>query len=143
MSHVAKIEMEIRDLDCLKAACNELGLHFVVGKRSYAWFGRFVGDHPLPEGFTAQDLGRCDHAISVPGATYQIGVVQRNGRYHLLWDYYRQGGLEQVLGKGACRLKQAYSVERVRREARTRGYRLQERKTDQGLRLILSKGGKP
>lgn len=139
MSHVARIEMEIRDLDTLKAACEQLGLEFVAGQQSYRWYGQHVGDYPVPEGFSVEDLGRCDHAIRAPGATYEIGVVHRKVRYHLLWDFYRQGGLERTLGKGAGRLKQAYSVERVRREARLKGYQVHERKTDQGIRLTLSK----
>ena len=140
MSHVARIEIDIKDLDALKAACVQLGLEFVPNQQSYAWYGQYVGDTPLPDGFTAADLGRCDHAIRVPGARYEVGVVHRNGKYHLLWDFYRSGGLERVLGKGAGRLKQAYSVERVRREARLQGYRLRERRTERGIRMVLTKG---
>jgi len=139
VSHVAKIEMEIRDLDTLKCACEQLGFQFMTDQRFYRWYGESVGDYPVPEGFTAADMGKCDHAIRVPGASYEVGVVQRNGKYLLLWDFYRQGGLERVLGKGACRLKQAYSVERVRREAKLKGYHVQERKTEQGIRLVLTK----
>lgn len=139
MSHVAKIEISIKDLDTLKASCEQLGLQFMADQKTFKWYGRLVGDYPVPEGFTAADMGHCDHAISVPGAEYELGVVHRNGRYHLLWDFYRSGGLERVLGKGACRLKQAYSAERVRREARIKGYHVQERKTEQGIRLVLTK----
>jgi hypothetical protein len=32
MSHVATIELEIRDLEALKAACRVLGLEFVAGQ---------------------------------------------------------------------------------------------------------------
>ena len=139
MSHVAKIEITITDLDTLKGACEQLGLQFMAHQKTYSWYGRYVGDSAIPEGFTEADLGRCDHAIRVPGAEYELGVVYRNGRFHLLWDFYRSGGLERVLGKGACKLKQAYSAERVRREARVKGYHVQERKTEQGIRLILTK----
>lgn len=139
MSHVAKIEIEIKDLDVLKAACEQIGIEFVANKRTYVWYGEHVGDHPLPEGFTAADMGKCDHAIRVPGASYEVGVVHRHGKYILLWDFYRSGGLERVLGKGACRLKQVYSAERVRREARMKGYHVQERKSEQGIRMVLTK----
>ena len=139
MSHVAKIEMEIKDLDTLRTACEQLGLQFMAGQHTYRWYGESVGDYPIPEGFTTDDMGKCDHAIRVPGASYEVGVVQRNGKYLLLWDFYSAGGLERVLGKGAGRLKQAYSVERVRREATLKGYHVQERKTEQGIRLVLTK----
>lgn len=139
MSHVAKIEIAIKDLDTLKGACRELGLEFMAEQKVFEWYGNHVGDYPIPEGFTAADMGRCDHAIRVPGARYEIGIVHRNGRYHLLWDFYRAGGLERILGKGACKLKQAYSVERVRREAKLKGYHVQERKTERGIRMVLTK----
>jgi hypothetical protein len=139
MSHVARIELEIKDLDALKAACLELGLELMHGQQTFCWYGEVVGDSAIPEGFDADDMGKCHHAIRVPGAKYEVGVVNRNGKYTLLWDFYNAGGLERVLGKGACRLKQAYSAERVRREARLKGYHLQERKTEQGIRLVLTK----
>lgn len=139
MSHIAKIELQIKDLDTLRAACEQMSLQFMPDQRFYKWYGRAVADYPIPEGFSAADMGKCDHAIRVPGASYEIGVVHRNGNYLLLWDFYSEGGLERVLGKGAGRLKQAYSVERVRREAKLKGYHVQERKTEQGIRMVLTK----
>lgn len=140
MSHVAKIELEITDLDSLKAACKALDLEFVCNQKTYAWYGRHVGDYPLPEGITTEELGRCDHAIRVPGASYEVGVVRRGNKFALLWDFYQAGGLERVLGKGAGMLKKAYAVERVRREAKLKGYHVQERKTVQGVQLVLTAG---
>ena len=137
MSHVARIELEINDLDSLKAACKSLGLEFVPDQKTFAWYGQHVGDYPLPDGFTLEDMGRCNHAIRVPGAQYEIGVVKRRGKYTLLWDFWEDGGLETVLGKGAGKLKQAYALERVKKEARQRNYRCLEKKTEQGIRITL------
>jgi len=138
MSHIARIDLEINDLDALKAACGRLGLEFRCGQTSYAWYGEYVGDHPLPEGLTVQDLGKCDHAIHVPGASYEVGILKRNGKYLLLWDFWRDGGLERILGRNAGRLKQAYAIERTRREAQRKGYRFTESKTRTGVRLVLT-----
>jgi hypothetical protein len=138
MSHVSKIELEVNDLDTLKAACKRLGLEFIDGQKTYAWYGRFMRDYPLPDGISADDLGKCDHAIRVPGAEYEIGIVKKNGKYTLLWDFWQSGGLEKKLGKNAGKLKQAYAVERVRREARTRGYGVCEQKVSQEIRLVLT-----
>jgi hypothetical protein len=140
MSHIAKIEIEILDLMALKKACERLGLEFVEGQASYKWFGQSIGDYPLPEGFTVADLGKCDHAIKVPGASYEIGVAKRNGKYTLLWDSWRSGGLERILGTGAGKLKQAYSVTKAVCEAKRRGYMVKEQKTETGIRLVLSGG---
>jgi hypothetical protein len=97
-----------------------------------------VGDAPLPDGFTVEDLGKCQHAIRVPGASYEIGFVQRQGRYHLLWDNWQSGNLERVLGSGAGRLKQAYAIERVAKEARLKGYRLCEKQMNNTVQLVLT-----
>ncbi len=137
MSHIAKIELEITDIETLKLVCERLGLQFIENQTSYSWYGTWVGDSPLPEGITHYDLGKCDHAIRVPGAQYEIGVVRRDKKYTLLWDFWHQGGLEQRIGKNAGLLKQAYTIERVRMEARLKGHRISEQKAEKGIRLVL------
>ena len=137
MSHVARIEIEISDLDTLKAACQSMGLEFVPEQKTFAWYGRHIGDYPLPEGFTLEEMGHCDHAIRVRDAQYEIGIVQKGRKYILLWDFWQGGGLETILGKGAGKLKQAYALERVKKEARKKNYRYIEKKTDQGIRITL------
>jgi len=137
MSHIAKIELDINDLETLRTACERLGLEFIENQTRYKWYGSWVGDTPLPEGITIEDLGKCDHAIRVPGAQYEIGIVRKDQKYMLLWDFWHYGGLEQKIGKNARRLKQAYAVERVRKEAKLKGHRICEQKTSQGIRLFL------
>lgn len=129
MSHVAKIEIEIKDLEALKAAAARIGCRFVPHQRSYRWYGTHVGDYPLPDGFAASDLGRCEHAIFVPGASYEVGVCRRrDGKpgYTLLWDFWGGGGLEKQLGPNGQRLIQAYGIEAAKRAARRAGYRVTE-----------------
>ena len=77
MSHIAKIELEINDLESLKAACEALGFNFMANQTTYRWFGRWVGDTPLPEGVSIEELGKCTHAIHVPAAVFEVGVVQK------------------------------------------------------------------
>jgi hypothetical protein len=151
MSHVATIEIEIRDLDALDAAARSLGLELVRGQTTYKWYGRHVGDYPLPAGFTREDLGRCDHAIRVPGnnQAYEIGVVKRrDGRpgYVLLWDFWRGGyGLVEKVGENANRLKQAYAIEAAKRAAWRAGHRVlgEIRKADGTIVLRIAPGGRP
>ena len=66
MSHITTIELDIKDLDALKVAAEKLGLEFRRGQETYKWFGRSVGDSPLPAGFRKQDLGKCEHALRIP-----------------------------------------------------------------------------
>lgn len=127
ISHVAKISLEIQSLDALKAACKRLGLEWKENQKTYAWYGRHVGDYPIPEGFTTQDMGKCDHAIRVPGASYEVGVVKKQGKYALLWDFYHAGGLQRVLGKDGGKLKQAYAVSQTILTAKKNGYQVKEK----------------
>jgi hypothetical protein len=140
LSHIAKIELEINDLTALREACQRLGFEFMENQHTFAWYGVWVGRYPLPEGLTEEDLGRCNHAIRIPGAEYEVGVIKRDHSYILFWDSWRKGGLEKetALGQGAKRLKQAYALERVKHEARLKGYKLHEKKIDQGIRLVLT-----
>ena len=140
MSHVSKIELEITDLAALKAACTTMNLEFLEGKKEYKWYGVLVNPEktPLPDGLTENDLGKCDHAIRSPECDYEIGVVRHNGKWLLLADFWYRGGLKKVVGKNGGLLKQAYAVERIKSEARRKGYRLNQRKTENGLRLTLT-----
>ena len=138
MSHVAKIELEIKSLEALIQACRRLGFEFVRDQKTYQWYGRWMGDYPLPEGITTDQLGACDHAIKVPGCTYEIGVVKRNSSYTLLWDSW-ETALRLKIGLDAGVLRQAYTVEAVRQDAKLKGYRVIEKKTDKAIRLVLSR----
>jgi len=138
MSHISKIELEINDLEALKTACTIMGLNFMENQKTYKWFGHWVGDSPLPDGVKVKDLGKCTHAIQVPGARYEIGVKQNGSKYHLIYDYYSSGRLEQHIGKGACKIKQTYTLARIRKEARQKGYLYHEFRTQNGIRVSLT-----
>jgi hypothetical protein len=119
MSHISKIELLVNDLSVLGAACIRQGLELIRGKRSFKWYGK---EAP------------CDHAIRVPNAEYEIGVIQRDGNYELNCDFYDRN-LEQVIGRNGGLLKQAYAVEKTRVEARRKGYSVLESRTETGIRI--------
>ncbi len=131
MSHISKIEVEIQSLEDLKAACKELGFQFRENQKTHKWYGTNRESEN-------EDLGKCDHAIKVPKCKYEIGIVRNGNHYNLLWDSYYTGGLEERIGKDAGILKQAYSVQRIKREARIKGYRVVQKKVTNGIRLVLS-----
>ena len=132
MSHVTTIKMEIKDLQALEECCKKAGLEFRKGQKTYKWWGYSVGDYPIPKGFTKEDLGKCDHAIGVPNkSTYEIGVVVKDGKITLLWDFYGGGqGLEKVAGKDCCNLTQAYTqnvaIKEAKKFASAQGYTVTE-----------------
>lgn len=143
MSHVTTMELEIKDLEALKDACKMLGLEFVVGQKTFKWYGVHVGDYPLPTGFTKEDMGKCIHAIRIPGnpSSYEIGVAERrDGQtgYVLLWDFWAGGfGLQEKVGKEGGLMKQAYAIARAKREALKMGYRTQVQKNQKNGNLLL------
>jgi rRNA processing protein Krr1/Pno1 len=119
MSHISTIELQVNDLSILGSACARLGLELIRSKNNFKWYGK---EAP------------CDHAINVPQAEYEIGVIDRNGLYELNCDFYDRN-LERVIGKNGGLLKQSYAVEKSMIEARRKGYSVLERKTETGIRL--------
>jgi hypothetical protein len=124
VSHIVTIETKLHDLGAIRAACSRLGFTFVEGQQSYKWYGEWVGDTPMPEGMSKADLGKCNHAIRVPGASYEVGVVQHpSGAYTLAWDWWGDGGLLPHMGdQKAGRFMQAYGIEVARRAATRAGH---------------------
>ena len=119
MSHISKIELEVKDLGILGQACAVLGLQLIKDRKTFRWYGKEAD---------------CDHCIRVPGADYEIGVIRNRHSYQLSCDYYDRN-LEKVIGTKGGLLKQAYAVTRTRIEARKKGYSVLEQKTDEGIRL--------
>jgi len=139
MSHLVTIKTEIRDVGAVRAACLRLGWTFMEGQKTYAWFGESVGDYPLPEGITVDDLGKCDHAIRVPKARYEIGLVKRGQKFLPVWDFWCSGGLSEDTGS---KFAQAYAVERTKAEARRQGRLVTETAMPNGkIKLTISLEG--
>ena len=124
MSHISKIELQVNDLGTLKQACSRLGLELIRGQKTFKWYG--------------QD-GKCDHAIKVPGANYEIGVLKAGNAFELNCDYY-DPIIGKAIGKNGGLLKQAYAVERTKSEARRKGYTVIEKTTESGVRLQVRMG---
>ena len=144
MSHIVTLELEINDLSALEKAAENLGCELVRGQKTYKWYGESVGDYPLPEGMTAGDLGKCDHAIRVKGNpdAYEIGVVEsktKRGAYSLAYDFWNDGyGLMQKVGANAGKLKQEYTVQAlIRKTAGRRSVRSISEKVD-GLKRKIT-----
>lgn len=150
MSHVATIDLEVRDLDALGRAAERCGCELVRDVSTFKWYGRSVGDTPLPEGFTVADLGTCEHVVRVKGGkpeAYEVGVVRRrDGRpgYALMLDSWAGGhGLVKAVGGAGCEgLKQAYAVETAAAAARRQGFRVTETTAADGSVVLRCSGGR-
>ncbi len=150
MSHIVTESMIILDLAALEAACSpESGLEFRRGQDRYRWYGRSVGNYPLPAGFTRADLGKCEHAIRVRGndRAYEIGVVRRRDEqgnllpgYCLMYDFWNGGyGLEAAAGKHCSKVKQLYTMQGIKK---TLGSKYRVARTEQlpngSMKVVLS-----
>lgn len=130
MSHVADLQLEVKDLDSLEKACNNLGLELV---RNQTTFKHFAGR-----------TSPCTHAIRVKGnaKAYEIGLVAngdvRKG-FTLQWDSYAGGYgiVEKVGGKDGGKLKQAYGNEVARKYYQKKGYRVSNTTLEDG-RVVLT-----
>lgn len=123
------VEIEVKSLNALKEACAALGLSFQDGQKTYKWYGQSMGDYPLPKGMTKADLGKCAHAIKVPGASYEIGVVQdkQTGNFGLVYDFWGTTQGEPImkrLGKGLEKLRAEYAAQAAIEQAQRRGLRV-------------------
>lgn len=125
MSHVEQVKTVLTDLNAIKAACVRMGVEFVEGKTNYEWYGRHVGDHPLPEGMKADELGKCAHVIRLPGCSYEVGLVpNKQGKgFKLAYDFWGPGKkLQEKFGNTMEKLVDAYSVEALKLKAKAKGY---------------------
>ena len=142
MSHVATVEIQIKDLEALKTACKSIGLIFKENQKSYKWYGSWQNDYSASNaaykaGIDPKDYGKCAHAIGIPGNSqaYEIGVVKRpGGTFKLVWDFWNGGfGLEKVAGKDCSKLVQSYASEVCKKHLKAQGYSLGTTKlNDQG-----------
>lgn len=141
MSHIETVSVIIKDLESLKKACQVLGVNWNEGKKTYAWYGRHVGSEPIPFGFQQEDLGKCEHVISVPKVGYEVGVVRTpdGSGYTLLYDFYGPGqGLLHKFGKGLVNLVDRYTAETLKKQARMRGYSCKETIKDGKIHLTAT-----
>jgi hypothetical protein len=157
MSHVVDLKIEIDDLDALQLAAARVGLELRRDQKTYGWWGTSVGDYPLPEGMTAEELGKCAHAIGIPGMAgangasllpsqcWEVGVVEskeKPGTYRLIYDFFGNNGkrLEKLAGARCAELRKFYNVEKAKRVATRHGYRVVERRVDGGAIQLVAKG---
>jgi hypothetical protein len=133
MSHYCEVAIELTDEGCLVAALNRLGFQgkVEVHREAQTLYG-YMGD-ARPQ--KAHIIIRRQH---VGRAANDLGFErQADGKYRVWvseFDQSRNGYDNAWLG----RLKQAYGIEKVRKEAKKRGYRLTEQKQENGtVRLVL------
>ena len=119
MSHISRIELEVTDLESLDRACNHIGLTLNRNQTTFKWY---------------DGNGQCDHAIRIPGASYEIGLIKKEGKYQLQTDFW-DDKIAETIGEEGGLLKQRYAVEQTKTQAIRSGYRVIERQIDNAVRL--------
>lgn len=120
MSHIVKIESQVRDTEAVRAACRRLGLEQAV-----------QGRHRV---FTTEVEGL---GVKLPGWTYPLVCQVENGS--VAFDTYggcwgNQAELDKFL--------QAYATEKAKLEARKKGYSVSEQQLKDGsIKLSIHVGG--
>jgi hypothetical protein len=104
MSHTAKIQTEFTDKDCLKKACERLGIKF-----------KDVQNERLYDGTTKSGM-----AIYLPNWRYPVIIDENNEAFY---DNYNGswGKIEEFHN-----LKTYYGVEKAKKLARVKGYSTRE-----------------
>lgn len=131
MSHVTDVKLCVKDLDAVEDVAARLGGVLRRGQRTFAWYGRWVGDYhgtlaAVDQGFDPRTFGRCDHAIRLKdhqAGDYEIGLVRDpDGQsWRLLYDSWGEHGrkLERAFGPQlkTFRREYAYTVQARRTKA--------------------------
>ena len=148
MSHVTAIRtVPIKDKQAITAAVQELGGE-IIEKNTYKWYGRSVGDYPLPKGIKKEDLGKCEFVAKFPGINYEVGFAKVEGEEGLfpLYDFWGSSGehdgmkLQKVIGDGAGKLMQKYSTHAAINAATAQGYTVMGQTTDKEGNVHLELG---
>ncbi len=135
MSHYSEVQVEFRDKAALVAALGRLGFgpdKLEVHQEAKALYG-YQGDKREQQG---QIIIRRQH---VGLAANDIGFErQSDGSYKAWISDFDQSVTGNNYGKDwQGKLKQAYGVEKAKAEARKKGYRVTEKKQDDGrIRLV-------
>ena len=122
MSHFTTIQTQIKDIEALREACQELGLELLPNAEARGY------------GSARQ---RGEFVIRLKGP-YDVALHrQTDSTYGLSTDWW-DGHVEKEVGSNYGRLLQLYAVHKTAREARKRGLSLQRTlRTDGSIKLTI------
>lgn len=117
MSHFTTVELEIKDPDAIRGACESLGLELEEDSDARGY---------------SSNTTHGDFVIRLPGP-YDVALVKNagTGLYDVQCDLY-QGHVERALGSGFGRFMQAYGVSKTMIEAKKKGYVARQVKQEDG-----------
>ncbi|MDP1711989.1 MAG: hypothetical protein Q8K86_05980 [Candidatus Nanopelagicaceae bacterium] len=116
MSHVATVQIELKDMEVLKAVCAKHKIPLRIGPHTVELYSGHVA---------------CDASFKLPGWRYPVAVVGKELKMdNFLGRWGQQKELDAVV--------QGYAVEKTTKQARSMGYSVsQQQKTDGTVQLTL------
>ena len=106
MSHFTTIKTQIKDIEALRSACQEMGLSLLQNSEARGYYENKI---------------KGDYVIRLKGP-YDIALnKQPDGSFGLTADFW-QGHVESEVGQGYDKLLQLYGVHKAIREARKKGH---------------------
>ncbi len=123
MSHFTKITAEIKDLEALKRATDNMNLRFENNTNCRYYYGSEFKEH----------------VVKLPGK-YDVAIEARgDGSYDINADFYG-GHVEKFIGPRGSELLRQYSIEKLKIEAKKNGYNVYEAGEGK-LKLMDKKSG--
>ena len=122
MSHFTALKTQIKDVEALRSACQELGLTLLQNADARGYY---------------ENTTKGDYVVQLKGP-YDIAVnKQQDGTFGLTADLW-QGHVEQEVGPGYGKLLQLYGVHKATIEARKKGLSVLRRHQPNGsIKLVL------
>jgi hypothetical protein len=106
MSHFTTIKTQIKDIEALRSACQEMGLTLLQNTEARGYY---------------ENKTKGDYVIRLKGP-YDIALnKQPDGSFGLTADLWN-GHVENEVGQGYGKLLQLYGVHKAIREARKKGH---------------------
>ena len=122
MSHFTEIKTQIKDIEALRSACQELGLTLLQNADARGYY---------------ENKTKGDYVVQLKGP-YDIALnKQQDGTFGLTADLW-QGHVEKEVGPGYGKLLQLYGVHKATIEARKKGLSVLRRPQQNGsIKLVL------
>ena len=123
MSHFTTIKTQIKDVEALRSAVNELGLQLLANTEARGYISNKT---------------KGDYVIRLKGP-YDVALNQQpDGSFGLTTDWW-DGHVEKEVGSNFGRLLQLYGVHKATVEAKKKGYSVLRRHQPNGsIKLILA-----
>src|ERR1043166_5861605 len=123
MSHFTTIKTQIKDIEALRSACQEMGLSLLHNADARGYY---------------ENRTKGDYIIRLKGP-YDIALnKQPDGSFGITADLWN-GHVEQEVGEGYGKLLQLYGVHKAMREARKKGHLVSRSQQQNGaIKLVIS-----